>query len=172
MSSEIQSVVASPATEEDDLLSRSTKKCKRRSSGDFFGCHDMSQVKYIEPVEGITNAPQSQQVGVTYLERIPFFKENPPIARMMKKKGPWPRVTITKEECISLWKPWRRALIKDTCQTLRNWIKPIPAPTSGFILSGATLKRETSGFKASHVNHQRQLIILVKTRRRIIHNRI
>ncbi|KAK2995436.1 hypothetical protein RJ640_029068 [Escallonia rubra] len=56
MSSEIQSVVASPATEEDDLLSRSTKKCKRRSSGDFFGCHDMSQ-------------------------------ENPPIARMMKKKG-------------------------------------------------------------------------------------
>lgn len=36
MSSEIQSVVASLATEEDDLLSRSTKKCKRRSSGDFF----------------------------------------------------------------------------------------------------------------------------------------
>lgn len=29
-----------------------------------------------------------------------------------EKKGPWPRVTITKEECISLWKPWRRALIK------------------------------------------------------------
>lgn len=63
-------------TEEDDLLSRSTKKCKRRSSGDFFGCHDMSQVIDIEPVEGITNAPQSQLaqlVGVTYLERIPFF---------------------------------------------------------------------------------------------------
>ncbi|KAK8539688.1 hypothetical protein V6N13_072320 [Hibiscus sabdariffa] len=28
-----------------------------------------------------------------------------------EKTGPWPRVTITKEECISLWKPWRRALI-------------------------------------------------------------
>jgi len=62
--------------EEDDLLSRSKKKCQRRSSGYFFGCHDMSQVIDIEPVEGITNAPQSQQaklVGVTYLERIPFL---------------------------------------------------------------------------------------------------
>ncbi|WOL00040.1 hypothetical protein Cni_G08753 [Canna indica] len=28
-----------------------------------------------------------------------------------EKKGPWPRVTITKEECRSLRKPWRRALI-------------------------------------------------------------
>lgn len=27
-----------------------------------------------------------------------------------EKKGPWNRVTITKEECRSLWKPWRRAL--------------------------------------------------------------
>lgn len=71
MSSEIQSVVAWPTTEEEDLLSRSTKKCKRRSSGDLLGCHDMSQVIDIEPVEGITNAPQSQLVGVTYLERIP-----------------------------------------------------------------------------------------------------
>lgn len=59
MSSEIQSVVPSPASEEDDLLSRSTKKCKRRSSGDFFGCPDMSQVIDIEPVEEITNVPQS-----------------------------------------------------------------------------------------------------------------
>ena len=74
-------------TEEDDLLSRSTKKCKRRSSGDFFGCHDMSQVIDIEPVEGITNAPQSQLVGLHILKGYPFFKENPPIARMMKKKG-------------------------------------------------------------------------------------
>lgn len=30
------------------------------ASGYFFGCHDMSQVIDIEPVEGITNAPQSQ----------------------------------------------------------------------------------------------------------------
>lgn len=77
-------------TEEDDLLSRSTKKCKRRSSGDFFCCHDMSQVIDIEPVEGITNAPQSQLaqlVGLHILKGYPFFKENPPIARMMKKKG-------------------------------------------------------------------------------------
>ena len=50
MSSEIQSVVASPTTEEDDLLSRSTKKCKRR---DLVGCHEMFQVMDIEPVEWI-----------------------------------------------------------------------------------------------------------------------
>lgn len=79
MSSEIQSVVAWPTTEEEDLLSRSTKKCKRRSSGDLVGCHDMSQVIDREPVEGI--APQSQLVGVTYRRKdtVQFGKEKPPI---------------------------------------------------------------------------------------------
>lgn len=47
----------------------------------------MSQVIDIEPVEGITNAPQSQLVGLHIFQGYPFFKENPPIARMMKKKG-------------------------------------------------------------------------------------
>ncbi|KAL0386703.1 UNVERIFIED_CONTAM: hypothetical protein Slati_4585800 [Sesamum latifolium] len=92
----------------------------------------------------------------------------------LREKGPWPRVTITKEECISLWKPWRRALIKDTCQTLRNWIKPIPAPTSGFLfLEQPLIRGRQVVFKASTwLNHQRQLRILVKTRRRVIPNRI
>ena len=41
----------------------------------------MSQVIDIEPVEGITNTPQSQLFGVTYRRRdtLQFGKEKPPI---------------------------------------------------------------------------------------------
>lgn len=57
-------------TEEDDLLSRSTKKLKRRSSGDLVGCYVPG---YRHRTSGRDPKMQSQLVGVTYLERIPLF---------------------------------------------------------------------------------------------------
>lgn len=57
------------------------------------------------------------------------------------------------------------------CYALRNWIKPIPEDFH-FLEQPLIRGRQVVSKLATWLNHQRQLRILVKTRRRIIPNRI